>query len=147
MDKLYIGIFYSLLAGMVVALQNVFSTRVGDKIGMWETTFVVHLIGFIFALIMVVIVGNGNLKNISEVNKIYLLGGVLGVFIIFSVTNSITALGASLTMSLMVISQLIFATVIDTFGLFGTEKIPFDFTKLMGLIIMIVGVVVFKSKG
>ena len=37
----------------VFSVQNVFSARVSDKLGMWETTLVVHIIGLIFALIMV----------------------------------------------------------------------------------------------
>lgn len=147
MEKLFLGILYSILAGTIVSVQNVFSARVSDKLGMWETTLVVHIIGLIFALIMVFAFGNGNLKNVSELNKVYLLGGVLGVLIIFGVANGVTLLGASLSISLMVIAQLFFATIIDTFGLFGTEKIPFDMTKLIGLAIMVVGVVVFKSKG
>ena len=147
MDKLYIGICYSILAGIIASTQNVFSARISDKLGMWETAFVVHFIGLIFALIMVFAFGNGNLKSVTEVNRIYLLGGILGVFIIFTVANGVTLLGASLSISLMVIAQLFFAAIIDTFGLFGTEKIPFDITKIIGFAIMIVGVVVFKSKG
>ncbi|MDR7871154.1 MAG: DMT family transporter [Tissierellaceae bacterium] len=147
MEKVYVGIFYSLLAGMIVATQNVFSARVSEKLGMWETTFVVHIIGLIFALIMVRLFGEGNLRNISEVNKVYLLGGVLGVLIIFTVANGVSLLGASFSIALMVIAQLFFATVIDTLGLFGAEKIPFDFTKLIGLVIMAVGVIVYNSKG
>lgn len=147
MDKLYIGIFYSILAGIVASTQSVFNARISDKLGMWETTFIVHLIGLIFALVMVVLFGNGNLKNISEVNKVFLLAGVLGVFIIFTIANGITSIGASFAISLMVIAQLFFASIIDNFGLFGSEKIPFDITKAIGLIIMVVGVVVFKSKG
>ncbi len=147
MDKLFIGIFYSLLAGIIASTQSVFSARISDKLGMWETTLVVHLVGVIFALVMVLIFRSGNLKNISELNKVYLLAGVFGVFILFTISSSVSLLGASFAASLMVIGQLFFATIIDTFGLFGVEKIPFDFTKLAGLIIMIVGVVVFKSKG
>ncbi|NLN15668.1 MAG: DMT family transporter [Tissierellia bacterium] len=147
MEKLYLGILYSILAGIIVSTQNVFSARISEKMGMWETTFVVHLVGLIFALAMVVIFGEGNIKNIAEVKKVYLLAGVLGVFIIFLVANSVTLLGASFVVSLMVISQLAFAAVIDALGLFGNEKIPFDFTKFLGLILMIIGVIVFKLKG
>lgn len=148
MDKVLIsGIFYSLLAGIIAATQNVFSARIGSKLGMWEASFVVHSVGLIFAFAMVSFFGNGNLKNISEVNKVYLLGGVLGVFIIFTIANGVSSLGASLSTALMVIAQLFFAALIDTFGLFGTERITFDFTKIVGLVIMVIGVIVFNYKG
>lgn len=147
MENIIIAIFYSILAGSIVAAQNVFSTRISEKIGMWETTVVVHLFGLVFALILAFIFGKGSYKNISEINKLYLLAGPLGVIIIFSVTMGVSTLGATFAISLMVISQLTFATVIDTLGLFGMDRVPFDFTKLMGLAIMIIGLVVFKLKG
>jgi transporter family-2 protein len=59
----------------------------------------------------------------------------------------VSTLGATFAISLMVISQLTFATIIDTLGLFGMDKVPFDLTKLMGLAIMVIGLVVFKLKG
>lgn len=147
MDKIIIGMFYSLMAGTIVATQNVFSTRISEKIGMWETTVVVHIVGLVFALIMSTILGSGSYKGFTDINKLYLTAGALGVMIIFSVTMGVSTLGASFAISLMVIAQLSFATAIDTFGLFGSDKIPFDFTKLIGLTIMVIGLVVFKWKG
>ncbi len=147
MENIIIAIFYSVLAGSIVAAQNVFSTRISEKIGMWETTVIVHLVGLIFALILAFIFGKGSYKNISDINKLYLLAGPLGVIIIFSVTMGVSTLGATFAISLMVISQLMFATIIDTLGLFGMDRVPFDFTKLMGLIIMVIGLVVFKLRG
>ena len=147
MNSILIAIFYSILAGSVVAAQNVFSTRISEKIGMWETTVIVHLFGLIFALILAFAFGKGSYKNISDINKIFLLAGPLGVIIIFSVTMGVSTLGASFAISLMVIAQLTFATVIDTMGLFGMDKVPFNGSKLAGLIIMIIGLVVFKLKG
>ncbi|OLS03239.1 DMT family transporter [Tissierella creatinophila] len=147
MDKILIGVFYSILAGTIIATQNVFSTRISEKVGMWETTAVIHLIGLIFAIIMAYILGDGSYKSVLDVNKLYLFAGAIGVIIIFSVTMGVSTLGASFAISLMVISQLSFAAVIDTFGLFGSDKIPFSLTKLMGIIIMVIGVIVFKWKG
>ena len=147
MNSIVIAIFYSILAGSVVAAQNVFSTRISEKIGMWETTVIVHLFGLIFALLLAFAFGKGSYKNISDINKIFLLAGPLGVIIIFSVTMGVSTLGASFAISLMVIAQLTFATVIDTMGLFGMDKVPFNGSKLAGLVIMIIGLVVFKLKG
>lgn len=147
METIIIAIFYSILAGSIVATQNVFSTRISEKIGMWETTVIVHLVGLIFSLMLAFIFGKGSFKNVSEINKLYLLAGPLGVIIIFSVTMGVSTLGATFAIALMVIAQLSFATIIDSFGLFGMDRVPFDLTKLMGLVIMIIGLVVFKLKG
>ncbi|MEL5864862.1 DMT family transporter [Clostridium cochlearium] len=138
---------FSFLAGIFITLQSVFNTRVSDKIGLVETTVIVHAIGFIVAAIAMIILGNGNFKRLQEVNKLYLLGGAFGVIIVYSVMKGISLLGATFSVAILLITQLIFATIIDTFGLFGSSQIKFDFTKLLGILIMIVGIIIFKLKG
>ena len=132
MDNIVIGITYSLFAGLFITLQSVFNTRISDKVGLWETTVIVHVVGLIFGLLMTIIVGKGSFKDIGQVNKIYLIGGVLGVMIVYSVMMGITSLGASLSIAIVVTTQLIFATIVDSFGLFGSPQIEFNFTKFWG---------------
>lgn len=141
------GIIYSLLAGILISLQGVFNTRVSDKIGLWETTTIVHGIGFSFAFILMLIWGDRNFKRLGEVNKLYLLGGIFGVIIVYSVMKGISLLGPTFSVAILLITQLIFATIIDTFGLFGNPKIKFDFTKPLGILVMIIGIIIFKLKG
>ncbi len=45
---------------------------------------------------------------------------------------------------LIVISQLAVAYVIELFGLFGVEKVDFQWRKLIGMAVAIVGIVIFK---
>ncbi len=142
-----IGILFSLLAGIFISLQGVFNSRVSDKIGIWETTTFIHATGFIFALIITLIWGTGTFRKINEVNKIYLIGGILGVIIVFSVMKAISLLGVTFSISLLLISQILVSAIIDTFGLFGSPKIKFDFTKPLGVLLMIFGIIIFKLKG
>lgn len=142
-----LGIIFSFIAGIFISLQSVFNTRVSDKIGLFETTVIVHAIGFTGAVIAMIILGDGSFKRLKEVNKLYLLGGAFGVIIIYSVMKGISLLGATFSVAILLITQLIFATIIDTFGLFGSPQIKFDFTKPLGILIMIVGIIIFKLKG
>ena len=84
------------------------------------------------------------LKEIGAVNKIYLLGGVLGMIITVTVMFSIQGLSPTTAISIILISQLAVAALIDAFGWFGTEQMPFGLTKYIGLALMIAGVIVFK---
>ena len=47
---------------------------------------------------------------------------------------------------LIVISQLAVAYLIELMGLFGVEKADFQWRKLLGMLICIAGVVIFKWK-
>ncbi len=142
-----IGVFYAMLAGFFVSLQNVFNTRVSEKVGLIESTAVVHGIGFAVAVVAVILWGTGNIKGLQEVNKLYLLAGVFGVVIVFSAMKGISLLGATYTIAVLMVTQLIAASIIDAFGLFGMPEIKMAFTKPIGIMIMIVGIIVFNIKG
>jgi bacterial/archaeal transporter family-2 protein len=143
-----IGAIFSILAGLFIALQGVFNTRLNEKIGLLETVTLVHAIGLTTALILLIFFSNGgDFKKLHDVNKFYLLGGAFGVIIIISVIKGISLLGASFAISLMLVTQLIMATIIDLLGLFGTKQVKFDITKPLGIILMILGIVVFKIRG
>lgn len=141
-----LGVIFSIIAGIAMSLQGVFNTRLGDKIGTWETNAFVQGSGFILTLIIMIFFGNGNFKDIKSVNKLYLLGGLLGVVIIFTVMYGIGSLGATYSIAVILVAQLISAAIIDGFGLFDSKKISFGFNEFLGVAIMIIGIIVFKWK-
>ena len=53
-------------------------------------------------------------------------------------------LGPARAAMLIVISQLAVAYVIELFGMFGVEKQPFEWRKLIGLLVSVTGIIVFK---
>ncbi len=142
-----LGIIYAIVAGILVSVQSVFNTQVSAKIGIWETTTMVHIFGLILSASILFFVGDGNLSKIGEVNKLYLVGGFFGAIIVFSSMKAISMLGAAYSISIMLVAQLIVALLIDIFGLFGTEKIHLDFTKPLGVVVMIIGIIIFKCRG
>ena len=54
------------------------------------------------------------------------------------------SLGPAKAAMLIVISQLAVAYIIELFGLFGVEKVDFQWRKLIGMAVAIVGIVIFK---
>ncbi|WP_369811877.1 DMT family transporter [Clostridium sp. CM028] len=140
------GLIFSIVAGICMSLQGVFNTRVSEKVGLWETNVFVQGTGFIVTLIILLIVGNGNIKAIKEVNKLYLLGGFLGAIIIFSVMQGISIMGPTCSIAIILVAQLLAAGVIDRFGMFGAQQIKFALSKFIGIGIMIVGIIIFKWK-
>ncbi len=69
--------------------------------------------------------------------KIFLLGGAMGAFITLTVIKSMDALGPAKAVMLIVIAQLIIAYLIELFGMFGVEKQPFSWRKVIGALIAI----------
>ena len=73
-----------------------------------------------------------------------LLGGAIGAFITYTVIRSMDTLGPARAVMLIVIAQLLVAYVIELLGLFGVEKQPLEWRKVIGMGMAIVGVIIFK---
>ncbi|AND86232.1 EamA family transporter [Clostridium tyrobutyricum] len=139
-----LGILSSIISGMVMSIQGVFNTRLSEKIGLLETTAIVQGIGFVITLLLVLILGKGNIHNIKMCKKIYLLGGVLGIIITFTVMYGIKSLGPSYCTILILLAQVITACLIEIFGLFDTKTIKFNWNEIIGIVFMIAGIIVLK---
>lgn len=141
-----LGIISSIVAGMCMSFQGVFNTRLSDKIGTWGTNVLVQGIGLVITVAALLITGDGNFKNLKTSNKLYLLGGVLGAIIIYTVMRGIRSLGPTCSIAIILVAQLTSAALIDAFGLFDTPQIRFGITKLIGVIVMIIGILIFRYK-
>lgn len=139
------GFLFSIIAGAAMSVQGVMNTRLSDKIGLYESNAFVQGTAFLFSLIAVWIMGKGNFREIGQVNKFYLLGGLIGLIITITVMLGVGKLGPTVAVSTILISQLLVAALIDAFGIMGSEKIAFNWTKYLGLGLMLAGVLIFKK--
>ena len=73
-----------------------------------------------------------------------LFGGVIGALITYTVIKSMAALGPAQAVMLIVVSQLIVAYLIEVFGIFGVDKQPFEWRRLLGMAVCIGGIILFK---
>ena len=140
------GIIFSIIAGMAMSVQGVMNTRLGEGIGNMEANTFVQGTAFALALIVLIFWRQGSFTALGQVNKLYWLGGVLGIVITLTVMLGIKSLGTALSISIILISQLLIAAVIDAFGLMGSEKVAFGWSKYVGLALMTGGMLLFKYK-
>lgn len=142
-----IGIFIALLSGALMSFQGVFNTQVTKATSIWVTNVFVQLTALLVCLSVYLITDRSSLGQLLTVKPRYmLLGGVIGAFITYTVIRSMDALGPAQAVMLIVISQIIVAYLIEVMGWFGVEKQPFEWKKVIGAAIAIVGVIVFKWK-
>ena len=140
-----LGIIAAIVAGAAMSFQGVMNTRLSDTIGMYESNVFVQGTAFVLGIAAMLVLGKGDLFQIMAVeNKVYLLGGVLGLVITITVMMAIGNLSPTYAISTILISQLLVAAVIDAFVWLGSEKVPFTWNKYAGVALMIVGVVLFK---
>ena len=143
-----LGMLLSILSGALMSIQGVFNTEVTKQSGIWTASGFVQFTALLVCIAAWFVTGRqGSVAAIFSVDKKYmLLGGAIGAFITFTVIKGVEMLGPAKAIMFIVVSQLIVAYLIELFGLFGQEKAPFDFSKLLGMALMIGGIIVFKWK-
>ena len=139
------GYIFSAIAGAVMSIQGVMNTRLSEKIGLYESNTFVQGTALAASLVTMLFLKNGNWANIKDINKVYLLGGLLAPVITVTVMLGIRNLRPTVAISVILISQLVVAAIIDAFGMFDSEQMSFGWNKYLALGLMIVGVLLFKA--
>lgn len=139
------GILIALLSGALMSVQGVFNTAITKQTSLWVSTGFVQLSAFVVCIVMWFFNGRQSPFELLYVDPKYtLLGGVIGAFITITVIKSMENLGPARAVMLIVISQLIVAYIIELFGMFGVEKQAFEWRKILGMAVAIIGIILFK---
>ena len=141
------GMIIAVVSGALMSIQGVFNTGVSKTSGQWVTNTFVQFTGFLLCLGIWFFYErrkHGFAELLYVENKYMLLGGVLGAFITLTVILAMSAMGPAKAALFIVTAQIIVAYLIEIFGLFGVEKSPFLWRKILGALIAIVGIITFQ---
>lgn len=139
------GFLVAMLSGALMSVQGVFNTQVTKVTGMWVSNAWVQLSAFAVCLAAWFVMGRDSVVTLGKVEPKYvLLGGVIGAGITWTVIKSMEMLGPAKAVLSIVVMQILTAYLIELFGMFGAEKTPFEWRKVLGLLVAIVGLVIFE---
>ena len=140
-----IGILIALLSGALMSVQGVFNTGVTKGTSIWVANSWVQFTALAFCIIAWFFTGRESFSGLFKIDHKYmLLGGVIGALITFTVIQSMQTLGPARAVLLIVVSQLIIAYLIEVLGIFGVDKVGFEWKKVIGMVVAIVGIIIFK---
>ena len=141
------GFLIAILSGALMSVQGVFNTQVTKTTGMWVSNGWVQLTAFLLCVAAWFVTGRDSISTLLKVEPRYvLLGGVIGAGITWTVIKSGEQLGPAKSALLIVIAQLAVSYLIELFGMFGMDKSPFEWRKLIGMGIALLGVAIFQWK-
>ncbi|HHT47996.1 MAG TPA: DMT family transporter [Firmicutes bacterium] len=137
-------IFFLLIAGLagaLMAVQGCLNSYLGEKLGLIPATFSVQLLGTVtIGLFFLLFSRKADLFSaVVQVPLYYWLGGPLGVAIIYGVATAIPKVGVGNATTGIIFCQLLTAYLIDHFGIFSQETVPFTGGKGLGLLLMVGG--------
>ncbi len=140
-----IGFFIALISGALMSVQGVFNTQVTKSTSIWVANAFVQFTALLVCLGAWLFSDRSSFGTLFKVEPKYmLLGGAIGAFITYTVIKGMELLGPAKAAMLIVVAQLIVAYVIELLGLFGVEKQPLEWKKVLGMGVAIAGIVLFK---
>ena len=140
-----IGWLIALISGALMSIQGVFNTEVTKQTSIWVANGWVQLTAFLVCLIGWFVTGRPEISGLWQMEQKYMLvGGVMGAGITWTVIQSMEKLGPAKAVMIIVVSQLLIAYLIEVFGVFGVEKVDFQWRRVLGMAFAIAGIILFK---
>ncbi len=140
MESILLIILIGLAGGVAVGLQSPMASMITQRLGVFESIFIVHIGGALLALLPLLFYGGGKLSQWRSVPWYVLGAGVFGLVVIGAISYMIPRIGVAGAITTIVAGQLLVSTLLDHFGLLGAMERSLDPTRMLGLAIVLVGV-------
>jgi bacterial/archaeal transporter family-2 protein len=128
-------------AGLAGGAQVAVMSRLGARVGVLEAIGFATVLSTVLALAGLVVFRH-SLAGIGHAvhQPLWTLsGGVLGLFIIFTITYAGPRIGVAATVGILIAGQLVMGAAIDQWGLLGTERIVLHWPRLLGIVLLAIG--------
>jgi len=141
---------FAVLAGMLMAMQTAINGYLGTVLqSPLHAAFISFSIG-VLCLILVNLVTRARLANLKlalQQGPRYWwiwFGGVIGALYVLCSSWLVPLIGTGQVVVLALFGQLVFSALVEHFGLFGSQVTRLSRAKIIGLIIMFMGVLIVK---
>lgn len=128
----------SVFVGMVIAVMIVINGQLTAFHGIFIAAIVIHIVGSLFAY-GVMKMTKQNMQLTMNIPLWLYLGGALGVIITFCNNYAFGKISLTSIIALVLLGQTATSLFIDSFGLFGMKRYPFQKYSLIGLSLAAVG--------
>ncbi len=140
MEPVILIILIGLAGGAAVGLQSPMASMISQRLGIFESVFIVHLGGAIIALLPLLFYSGGKLSQWRTVPWYTLGAGIFGLIVIGAISYMIPRVGIAASITAIVAGQLLVGTLLDHFGLLGASVRSLDITRVLGMAVVLVGV-------
>ncbi len=123
-----------------MGLQSPMASMISQRLGIFESVFIVHVGGAIIALLPLLFYSGGKLSQWRTVPWYALGAGIFGLIVIGAISYMIPRVGIAASITAIVAGQLLVGTLLDHFGLLGASVRSLDVTRVLGMAVVLVGV-------
>ena len=140
MESILLILLIGLAGGVAVGLQGPMASMISQRLGIFESVFIVHVGGAVIALLPLLFTSGGKLTQWRALPWYTLVAGGFGLVVIGAISYMIPRVGVAAAIISVVAGQLLVSTVLDHFGWLGAMGRPMDPTRALGLLVVLVGV-------
>jgi bacterial/archaeal transporter family-2 protein len=128
-------------AGIAGSVQVALMSRLGERIGVLEALAFSATLTAALAVLILLLARHSLAGFARAVHQPWwmLLGGVMGLLIVFTVTYAGPRIGVAATVGILIAGQLVMGAAIDRWGLFGSERIALHWPRLVGIALLAAG--------
>jgi bacterial/archaeal transporter family-2 protein len=130
----------AVVAGLAVTLQGQFMGLMSKAMGTVESVFITYGSGAIVIALVMLLLRGGKLRQFQEVPWYAYTAGICGLVIVGGISYIVPRLGLVAGFTILIAAQFGLAALFDHFGLFGASLRPLDAGRLLGLVVMLLGV-------
>ncbi|MBH5319476.1 DMT family transporter [Paenibacillus sp. GSMTC-2017] len=138
------GIMMALLAGALISVQTMFNNKVKEVVSSETTTALVLGMGFIASFGMGVLFEGAGFFSFGPMEPWFWFSGLIGIGVVTCVVNGVKIMGPSNAILIVMASQLLISLWWDSLGWFGLETVPLTFQKVLGVVALLGGLILFK---
>jgi transporter family-2 protein len=142
---LILAVITGALIPVQAATNAAFSKSVGNPFLTGLMVFIVGLAGMV-AFILISGTAMPTTQQVVSAPLYSYLGGVIVVVYVIMISVLVPRIGVGTSIAFILTGQVIFAVIIDQFGLFNVAQRPVDLTRIIGLALLIGGVYLVMKK-
>jgi transporter family-2 protein len=143
--EIIVPLVIALVSGIAIGIQGTLNNWAGKLVGPIQTGLYVNFFGGVIAVIISFIFFkhfSGQWNRMSgNALLILIISGGLGICIITGIAFALPRIGIAAGLSSIIFGQMMVAVIVDTLGWGGMEPIPIKLSRLLGLILLFVGIV------
>jgi transporter family-2 protein len=137
----------TLLVGALIAFQPPANAALARQVGDLGSAFVSLAVSTLLIGALLVVFGEpGQLRGLSGVRPEHGMGALGGAAVVFVTIAAVRPLGAAGVAAALVATQLSVSALIDRFGVLGVDRVALSPTRLLGVVLLVVGTVLVTSR-
>ncbi|MBI5667530.1 MAG: DMT family transporter [Chloroflexi bacterium] len=132
-------ILIGVMGGIAVGIQSPIAGAMGQRVGGAAGSLIVHVSGAVLSALLLVARGGENIREWRVLPWYMLASGAFGLILYLTINHTLPRAGAAVSITLIIVGQLVVGLVVDHFGWLGVPTRPVDAARVVAVLLLLAG--------